>query len=205
MARFAGCTTCIALVLSSVSGTAQDPPRKMYGPPSIYAVTAVDAVAKELSLTEEQKTKLQALRKEVQEATKLPTGQPQKTSLAMREARRTEYLQKIELFRPKLAEILDAAQLERLEQITWQANGPIALQDAPLAKKLGLTADQQHKVMVAILTNAEKMQNAGSEDKVQQLREVREREIMAALTEDQKKQLEQLKGKPFDVALVRGR
>lgn len=204
MARFAGYATCI-LVWSSVSLMAQDPPRRGYGPPSIYAVTAVDAVATELSLTEEQKTKLQALRKEVQEATKTPTGEPQKMSLDMREAKRADYLKKLESFRPKLAGILDAGQLERLEQITWQSAGPIALQDPTLAKKLGLTTDQQHQVMVAILTNAEKMQGAGNESKVQKLREAREKEVMAALTEDQKKQLEQLKGKPFDVALVRGR
>lgn len=205
MPRFAGCMTCVALILGSISLSAQDKPRRSAGPPSIYAVTAVDAVAKELSLSDEQKKKLQALREEVQSATKMPTGEPQKTSLAMREAKRAEYVKTLESFRPKLAEILDATQLERLQQITWQSSGPIALQDPTLTKKLGLSTDQQHQVMVAILTNAEKMQGAGNLSKVQALREAREKEVMAVLTEDQKKQFDQLKGKPFDVALIRGR
>lgn len=169
---------------------------------TIYQVAMTEAVQKELALMDEQKAKLQALSQEIREALGAPAGGEQNLSDDERARRRVENRKKLELFRPKLAEILSAAQGERLQQITWQNGGPLALEDSELARKLNLTKDQREKITASIRSHAEKTRRSGSLARVQELRVAREAEVMGLLTEEQKSTFEKLKGKSFDVSRI---
>src|SRR5690606_30723714 len=115
---------------------------------------------------------------------------------------------------PKLAEILDKAQLDRLKQIRWQTAGAQIYSDPEFVQALALTKEQQEK---AAEINREAMSKAaelfrspaGDRDENRKKREEitrkRDTELEKLLTADQKKKLEEAKGKPFDVSSLRPR
>lgn len=189
-----------------------------------------EAVQKELGLKEDQVSKIKGLnddaRKEMQSAfgTGGFGGGGQDLSDEERQKRRTEMQEKMaaankkvtETILPKLNEMLNDSQRERLQQIGWQAAGPQALQDAKLGEALKLTKEQKEK-LAAINKEASDKQaelfgggGAGGGDfqerfaKMREIGESRDKKAMETLTADQREQLEKLKGKPFDVAALRG-
>jgi hypothetical protein len=111
-------------------------------------------------------------------------------------------------FMPKINEILNKDQQKRLHEIAIQAAGSAALEDAGVAKDLGLSKDQTNKVKSIVKDFAAK-QRAIPRDtdrseraaKTAELREEENAKVAEVLTKDQQAKFTELKGKPFDTKL----
>ena len=185
------------------------------------------AVQKELGATEDQIAKLKTLSDDVRADLRAEGGnldfqglrdlpeEERRAKMAEFNTKQAEAAKKVnEKFKPKLAEILDAKQVERLDQIALQAAGPNAYTDANVVKTLKLTKEQQDKLASITAAAAEKARESfgggqgggGGEDRMAKMRELnaaRDKELAAVLTEEQASQLAKLKGKEFDVAQLR--
>jgi hypothetical protein len=111
--------------------------------------------------------------------------------------------------REKLAEILLPNQLKRLNQIYVQVAGTAALNDADIAKELGITDEQREKMATVRIENAEAMRAQFAEfrdlepeqrrAKVEELRKQGDEKLLAVLNDEQKKKFEEMKGEKFDL------
>ncbi len=116
-----------------------------------------------------------------------------------------------------LAELLSEAQSKRLDEIALQLMGVRALANEDVAKKLKLTADQKkgvedafkaadddrRKMFEGLRSGGGNGGNAGGfeamREKMDEARKKSEANVLAVLSADQKKQFDELKGKPFEV------
>lgn len=109
--------------------------------------------------------------------------------------------------REKLAEILLPNQVKRLNQIFVQVQGVNALTDSQIASELKITDEQREKINAvrqenqqAIVEQLRELGQASAEDRRAKLAEFREesdKKVLAVLTEDQRKQFEEMKGEAF--------
>lgn len=199
----------------------------MGGPQSALMLAGNPAVQKELGVSEDQIAKLKTLgdeaRAEMSEANgpqedlrDLPEAE-RRAKMTEMMAKRVEASRKINAkFKPKLAEVLDAKQVERLDQIALQASGPQAFADPDVAKSLKLTKEQQEKIASINKDASEKQRElfggggGGGGDfqerfaKMAELNRAREKDLAAVLTTEQTDQLAKMKGKEFDIAQLRG-
>ena len=102
----------------------------------------------------------------------------------------------------KIAGLLDAKQLARLNQIRVQALGAGALMDETLAKELSITDDQVAKFQSAM---QEMRQGGGGGGNPGEMRAKMTAKAMEILSADQKAKLEALKGPAFDVSKLQMR
>jgi hypothetical protein len=105
--------------------------------------------------------------------------------------------------------ILTASQQERLDQIVLRVQGVRAIAESDVAGKLALSEEQlrqMYKVFAdidtkfaAVRKQAQDGESAGwFEEQVTRLRRQEQEEVLAVLTETQKKRLVQLVGRDFD-------
>ena len=101
-------------------------------------------------------------------------------------------------------EILKEDQQKRLDQVSLQVQGGRALARPEIAKKLGITEDQQGKIKEELTAAREKMQELfqdGPSDetrkKVQELNKQVGEKILAMLTDEQKTKWKEMTGKDF--------
>lgn len=116
-------------------------------------------------------------------------------------------------FRTKLDLLLEPAQNKRLGEIQMQAMGVGALRVQDIAMKLGLSKEQKDKLETIEAESREAMagrfqQGGGTPggDFAKSMREARaaqEAKTMEVLTPKQKEDFSALKGKPFDVSVLR--
>jgi Spy/CpxP family protein refolding chaperone len=117
---------------------------------------------------------------------------------------------------PELKKLLTLEQFTRLRQINWQNEGVAALYDPAIEEALEITSDQQKQLSDLNYENqrkhtrllnprdgeprlsAEEIQKKGAE-----LNAERDRRINDILTKTQQEKFTELKGKPFDLALLR--
>lgn len=172
-----------------------------------------DDVAKELKLTGEQKTKIEDLQEKTREEMRSQFqsmrgsgGPPDEATMATMR-KKMEEMQAEE--KKQLNAILSPEQAARLKELGLQRAGNMAIMDPEVQTDLGLTdaqkakiKDLQDKQQAAMRTLFEKMQN--QEIDRSEMRPLMEKnmkimgdELMKILTEDQKKKLEAMKGKPF--------
>jgi hypothetical protein len=128
-----------------------------------------------------------------------------------------------------LAEFLTAEQSKRLDEIALQLRGTRALAEDGVAKKLKLSDDQQKKVVDEFASaDAERRKVSedlrasatgggggdrtglrerfeGMREKMEASRKRSDTKVLAVLSADQKKQFEDMKGKPFDRSALGGR
>lgn len=178
-----------------------------------------ETVQKEIGLTDDQKTKLTALReeftKDMQEARgSAPAGNPQdlsqeeRTKLFAEMAATTKKLS--DKYLPKLKETLKPEQFERVQQIAYQAAGPGAFTNDDVVKALDLTKEQQEKIATVNKDFQAKMQGAfgggagGGFEAITKLREEQSAELAKVLTKEQEEKWTALKGKAFDLAALQG-
>ena len=114
--------------------------------------------------------------------------------------------------REELAKILKPEQLKRLTEIYIQQAGIAALQDTEVSEKLKITDDQKEKLAKVREENQAAMRDLfgggdreAARTKMAELRKQNEEKTLAVLTEDQKKQFEEMKGKKFDMPENAGR
>ena len=112
-------------------------------------------------------------------------------------------------FLPKINEILDKNQQERLHEIAIQAAESAALEDAGVVKDLGLSKDQTDKIKSIVTDFAGKTRaiprNADRTERMAKMAELREEEtakVTEVLTKDQQAKFTEMKGKAFDTKLL---
>lgn len=191
-------------------------------PQSTVTLVGIEAVQKELALTEDQVAKVKTLGEEAR-AELRPSGDGfaglRDLPEDERRAKMTELMAKqaetskavAEKYKPKLAAVLDAKQVERLDQIAIQAAGSQAYSDPAVVKALNLTQDQQDKIASINKEYGEKTRElfsaggagGGGGEKMRELGQTRDKDIAAVLTADQTAAFAKLKGKDFDVAQLR--
>jgi len=108
----------------------------------------------------------------------------------------------------KLAEILDAGQMDRLKQLQLQRAGGRALLHKELADSLRLTDDQRRQVQDAVEAEREAMRAAfetapggdpeATRGKAREVRKETDAKLDAVLTDSQRKQLQTLQGAAFN-------
>jgi len=109
-----------------------------------------------------------------------------------------------------LAEFLSEAQSKRLDEIALQIMGLRALANEEVAKKLKMTSEQKKGVEDARKSADddrrkmfEEMRAGGGfegiREKMEAARKKSDEKLLAVLSDDQKKQFADMKGKPFDV------
>lgn len=185
-----------------------------------------EAVQKDLALKEDQVSKLKALGESVREEMRSAfTGgfggrdQSEEERAKARE-KMAESIKKVnDKFLPKLDEILDASQRDRLKQISWQAAGAQAYQNAEVIAALKITKEQQEKLAAVKKEFDDKQselfprggQGGGERPNFEEIRKKmtelnasRDKQLGEVLTADQREQFTKLKGKEFDVAQLRG-
>jgi Spy/CpxP family protein refolding chaperone len=163
---------------------------------------SVDKVQTELKLSDEQKSKLEKVNKEVsEERSKLRESgtrpDPEKME-KMREANQA-----------KVNEVLDAGQQKRLMGIYIQVAGPRALGDPAVAKELKITDEQKTKLREALGSMRPARDGGGArggsreeaQAKMEKARDEANKKVMEVLTADQQKKLESLKGEKVDIKL----
>ena len=189
-----------------------------------------EAVQKELGLKEEQVGKLKTLGEEVREEMRAGGGagggreafqglqdlprEEREKKMAEIFAKGAEARKKVEdKFKPKLAEILDASQRERLQQIAWQNARSQVYQDAGVIAALKITKEQQEKLAAVSKDFVEKQRELGqggggggdeAQTKRRELSESRDKALSEVLTADQREQFTKLMGKKFDTAQLGG-
>lgn len=188
---------------------------------SLVGLAANEAVQKEIGVTDDQKAKLTALGEEFRtESQKVRTdagitggGPGGERPTQEQLAKMTEGMKKVnEAFTAKLKETLKPEQLERVQQIAYQAAGVAAYNDPEVAKALDITKEQQEKLATINKDFGEKMQalfaggNAGgAREAFTKLRDEQNDEIAKVITAEQTEKFTKLKGKTFDVTTLGGR
>lgn len=234
MLRLSRCFAVLAVVLSASLAFAQRPGGfgggfggPGFGSGGPLTLAANEAVQKELGLKEDQISKLKKLGEEVRDELRgafggresfqalqdLPREERDKKMAEMREKSAAAMKKVTDSAKPKLAEILDATQRERLQQIAWQAAGSRAYQEADVVAALKISKEQQEKLAAVSKDFDEKTralfrQGGGGGDetrtKMRELGESRDKALSEVLTADQREQFTKLKGTAFDVAQLRG-
>ncbi len=176
-----------------------------------------EAVQKELALKEDQISKLKTLGESVREEMRSAfTGgfggrDQSEDERAKAREKMAESIKKMnDKYLPKLDEILDASQRERLQQITWQNARSQAYQDAGVIAALKITKEQQEKLAAVSKDFGEKQgelfRQGGDEARAKgrDLSETRDKALSQVLTADQREQFTKLLGKKFDTDQLRG-
>jgi hypothetical protein len=182
-------------------------------------LAANEAVQKEIGITDEQKTKLTALREEFfkdqQESSgSAPAGgfqdlsQEERTKLFEQMAATAKKLN--DKYLPKLKETLKPEQFERVLQIAYQAAGTNAFRNEDVVKALELTKEQQDKIATLNKDFQAKMQGlftgggAGGPEAFTKLRDEQSAELAKVLTKEQTEKWSAMQGKAFDLTALRG-
>lgn len=104
----------------------------------------------------------------------------------------------------KLAEILDADQMERLGEIYVQVGGVAALMDPATAEHLGITEEQQDEMRQAVRDAMSDMRGQrgegdreGMRERMAEAREKMQQAAVDVLSTEQQEQYEAMKGEPF--------
>ncbi len=175
----------------------------------------LEPAQKEIGVNAEQREKLHDLAEDVNEEWMQSTraagidfqglsAEERQTKMAEKMAEASKTVN--EKFAPKLAAILDQTQVKRVHEIAIQVAGAQALLDAGVQKDLDLTAEQKEK-LASIDKDFRKqlmeVPRAERSAKMQELNEEQLRKSTEILSKDQLAHFESLKGKPFDMKLLR--
>jgi Spy/CpxP family protein refolding chaperone len=175
-------------------------------------------IAKEIKVTDEQKTKLDALtpemradRQEMMQSMGGGGGGPGSMTPEEMAKRQAEMQKLTDKYDKKVGEILTPEQLARLKELRLQAIGPTALSDKDVAKELNLTTDQKVKMKAAEDDAAKKRQalfadmqggggdRAAMQTKMKEISDALLKQLVDALTPEQKAQYEKMKGVKLDI------
>jgi hypothetical protein len=169
----------------------------------------IEAVRTEIGLTDEQAGQVREAMAPVRGRGEGERPNLREMSDQEREQWREQMASRTAEMEQKLAEILNAEQMTRLRQIQIQAMGNRALLAANVVKELGITEDQQEKMRTASREAMQGLRGAGAGERPDRERMAAAMEkvnaaMLDVLTDAQKANFEELKGKPFDVSQLRG-
>jgi hypothetical protein len=174
----------------------------------IYALAASESVQKELGVTDEQKTKLRALKEEefeyaIQIAKEYLPALLNSSFEERAKANAAKEKKLNDKFLPGLKEILKPEQFDRLMQIFYQAQKAGIYTRPDVVSAIDLTKDQQARIAAINGDFQKKLQplnarNSSYQADVAKLIEEKDGDLAKVLTAQQSEKLSQLKGKPFD-------
>lgn len=189
-----------------------------YGMKSPLSLAQFPVIQQEIKLTDEQITKLKKLHYEMwdeyklmMKANEVPKDLPADQRFAKRNELENQVGQKVmAMYRPKAAKILDAKQIERLDQISVQGAFEMAYWHPTVVEALKLSQDQQDQIASINQKYHEEMKAMGGLGgaggnlggrivKARELQQTRMKHLDEVLTDDQRAQFEKMKGLPFDV------
>jgi hypothetical protein len=168
------------------------------------AMLRMPEVQTELKLSDEQKTKVTTLADKIQEERR---GQFQ----GLRDLSNEERQKKMADWRAsedkQLAEILNADQMKRYNQLRLQRQGISAVAEKPVADELKLTDDQRTKIQEIVSAQMAEMQSlrqgggggdpSAMREKMTAMRKQTDDKIAALLTDEQKSKWKEMTGAPF--------
>jgi len=179
---------------------------------SLSRIVSIEKVQKELKITDEQKTKLDALRAEARQGgggggAGGGFGNFQNMSEEERAKFFAEMQKQAEERNKKVEAVLDADQNKRAKEILLQTRGNGALADPEVAKQLALTEEQVASVKTIGEESGKQMrelfQPGGDRDemrkKMEELRKNTDEEYLNVLTDEQKAKFAALKGSKFEI------
>ncbi|MEM6363389.1 MAG: hypothetical protein AAF745_03110, partial [Planctomycetota bacterium] len=174
------------------------------------------AVREEIGLDEEQESALRNL-SESQTRPERPdfdfenaTDDERRTFF---EEMRAKLAERAEAMKMDLEVILLPEQIERLEELSIQARGLMALSDPSVAERLNLTEAQQEEMRTVRDEASNEMRTQmrelftsgdreGIREKVESMRAEIETKVLNVLTTEQQQSFEAMKGEPFDKAAL---
>ncbi len=176
--------------------------RMGFGPPSSVRLATAKEVVADLKLSEEQQQKIAEINSNLESEVRKAFGSG--------EAR--EKLQELmQNASANLAEVLDDDQEKRLTGILIQINGASAMMDSSVAKALDITDDQERKLRDVMRNSRDRFREVFElppEERRVAMDEVRseiDEDLMDVLTEEQKAQMESLKGEPIEIDMAQFR
>jgi Spy/CpxP family protein refolding chaperone len=169
----------------------------MFGPPTAGALMRAKEVQEALKLTDEQKGKIEKINDENREEMRklFQDGGMDRDKLVELAKKTSE----------QISEVLDAGQQKRLMGILIQVSGAAAISDPAVAKELNITEDQKKELQEVRMSAREQLQGLGDLSREERGKKVAEvqadinKKILAKLTADQQKQLDDLKGEKVDI------
>ncbi len=196
----------VALAMTQIV-SAQQRRGAMFGAARVQLATLPE-VAAELKLTDEQKTSAAQISDKLTEDRRELFQSGAGDDFAALQ----EKLQKLSSeATDKFVVTLEAAQRKRLTEIFVQANGTRALSDAEVSKALEITQEQDRKLSElrqensqAVRDALQDLQGASQEERREalgKLRDESDKKALAVLTDPQRQQLDQMKGKPIELDL----
>ena len=173
----------------------------------------IEAVRTELEISPDQEEALTKMQEQ---------GRPERPDgdfRNMSEEERTEFFSKMRKqaeernakMKEQLEEVLFPEQLERLQEINIQLQGIAALRNADVAKELKITEAQKKELEEVQAGLMEKMREGmrelftggggreGMREKIEEMRDDMEGDVLDVLTSDQKKKFEEMKGEKFEM------
>ena len=168
-------------------------------------------VQKDLELVDDQKTKIKETSDKAQAAMREMRMGMQDLAPEERQAKMEEMGKKMQAQQEELKKVIESTllpnQLKRLKEIALQVAGSQALNDKQIQDDLKLTADQVAKIKTIGEESMKKIQDlfAGGGDpqsafqKMPEIRQETEKQIVAVLTDEQKASLEKMKGQKLEI------
>lgn len=182
--------------------------RGMMGGGGLAGLLMMKEVCEEIKMDEDQTAELEVMKKEIQESMRsLFEGRqgrerPDQAAMEAAGAKMRDMGKKME---EKLEELLDPNQMDRLLGLLAQQQGLMSLSNSMISTRLGITEEQKTKMSEMEKEAGEAMRSIfangppgpDSFAKMQTMRKEGEAKLLALLTDDQKKSLEDLKGETF--------
>jgi hypothetical protein len=197
-----------------------------FGADRILALLGVSAVERELALSDEDKRRAARLARALREEQRETMQHPGVDSNSLRQLRQEERDKRMkeardaqakldEKYLVKVSDMLKPEQFERLKQIEMQALGALALGAEQVGSQLKLSDEQKTEIskiitdsMTSIRHSIARGKDESREDFQARMEEIRkavaerDTKLLAELSEDQRKQFDELNGKPFDVSAL---
>ena len=202
--RFALVVLASTVVFVAPAGAQQ----RMRGGVRVGSVTparllVVDTVQAELKLSDEQKKKVS----EINET--LTKGRRELFQKVAKESReRTEKVAELDKNADaSVKELLSAEQEKRLGELLLQVNGASELLKKDVADALDITEDQHKKLAEANRANARSRKEAlekfegDRQAKTAELKQDEDKQLLAVLTDEQKKKFEEMQGKKIAIKI----
>lgn len=207
----------VVMLVAASDAAAQRGGGRGFGGVSHMGLLRVEKVQEEINLTEEQQEEVRAARQELREDREGQGGGGQNFR-DLSDAERQEFIARMQERRQerakaekeKLASILNEEQMKRLNEIYLQAAGAQALENPEIVAALKITDEQKEKLAdaqeEARNTRREQMRELfqsgdreAAREKMAEVRKETDAIILAVLTDEQKQQLEQMKGKAIEL------
>ena len=166
----------------------------------------MDAVQKDLNLTDEQKANVKQINETVTTGRKKLFAEVTKES-GERGAKIAELNKKAAA---DIATLLDETQRKRLQEIVLQVNGAAEITKKEIREALQLTAEQDAKLKEVRRANLKARQEALANfegdrmAKMVELQKAADEKLLAVLTPEQRKKFAELQGKKIELELFAG-